>query len=283
MSSPPSRRTVIGLGGAAEEGGDRGAAGAGARGERLPHPALEDPRPHRRAVDADERDVGAVRETAPCSTRSPARSRARSSSSTSSPTSITHCGLPTLTCWKPHSRPSDSSVPRAVGGPGREVGRADRGAAERHRDLVRARDRRRHLPRLGEDRERVGVGPAGGAQVEHRLAGAVARELGLRAVGVEDPQLGHVALVGGLAEQQDAVGADPEVGLADAPDPLLGELPGQRRRLDDDVVVAERLPLLELHLGANPSRATRRSRPRPRRRLGPCGRSARRPPSAASR
>ena len=31
-------------------------------GERLPHPALEDPRAHRRAVDADERHVGAVRE-----------------------------------------------------------------------------------------------------------------------------------------------------------------------------------------------------------------------------
>ena len=61
-SSPPSSSTVIGLGAPREEGGDRGPAGAGARGERLPHPALEDPRPHPRPVDADEGDVGAVRE-----------------------------------------------------------------------------------------------------------------------------------------------------------------------------------------------------------------------------
>ena len=39
---------------AAQEGGDRGAAGARAGGERLPHPALEDPRPHPAAVDAQK-------------------------------------------------------------------------------------------------------------------------------------------------------------------------------------------------------------------------------------
>ena len=58
------------------------------------------------------------------------------------------------------------------------------------------------------------------AQVEDRLAGAVARQLGLGAVGVEDPQLGDVAVVRGRREQQDAVGADAEMRLADAPDPL---------------------------------------------------------------
>src|SRR5436853_2773799 len=47
---------------AAEEGGDGGTAGAGAGGERLPHPALEDPRPHPVAVDREEADVGAVGE-----------------------------------------------------------------------------------------------------------------------------------------------------------------------------------------------------------------------------
>src|SRR6185312_88425 len=34
----------------------------GPRGERLPHAALEDPRPHAAAVDRQEADVGAVRE-----------------------------------------------------------------------------------------------------------------------------------------------------------------------------------------------------------------------------
>ena len=41
----------------------------------------------------------------------------RSRSSTSSPTSITHCGLPTFTCWKRHSRPADSIVPVPSPGP----------------------------------------------------------------------------------------------------------------------------------------------------------------------
>ena len=59
------------------------------------------------------------------------------------------------------------------------------------------------------------VGPARLAQVEDRLAGAVAGELGLGTVGVEDPQLGDVALVVARREQQDAVGADPEVRIAD--------------------------------------------------------------------
>src|SRR5215213_10562442 len=51
------------LGGrAAEEGGDGGAAGSGAGGERLSHTPLEDPRPHPIALDREERDVGAIRE-----------------------------------------------------------------------------------------------------------------------------------------------------------------------------------------------------------------------------
>src|SRR5207342_963914 len=47
---------------AAQEGGHSGAARPGARGERLPHAALEDPRPHPAAVDPQEGDVGAVGE-----------------------------------------------------------------------------------------------------------------------------------------------------------------------------------------------------------------------------
>src|SRR4051812_17830950 len=49
-------------GSATEEGGDGGTAGAGARGERLPHATLEDPRPHPIALDGEEGDVGAVGE-----------------------------------------------------------------------------------------------------------------------------------------------------------------------------------------------------------------------------
>ena len=52
-------------------------------------------------------------------------------------------------------------------------------------------DRRADLAGGGLDRERVGVGPAAAAQVQDRLARAVAGQLGLRAVGVEDPQPGH--------------------------------------------------------------------------------------------
>ena len=52
------------------------------------------------------------------------------------------------------------------------------------------------------------------------------------------------------------------MGLADPPDPLRGQLPGQRVALDDDVVVAERLPLLEPHRrpGYPRSEQPRRSR-----------------------
>ena len=53
--------------------------------------------------------------------------------------------------------------------------------------------------------KRVRVGPAAAAQVEDRLAGAVARQLRLRAVGVEDPQPSHEPGLVGRGQQQDAV------------------------------------------------------------------------------
>ena len=81
------------------------------------------------------------------------------------------------------------------------------------------------------------------AQVEQRLAGAVARQLGLRAVGVVDPQPRDVAGLVGGREREHAVGADAEVPVAQGAH-LVGVDAG---RLDDEVVVAERLPLLELH------------------------------------
>src|ERR687894_489021 len=83
--------------------------------------------------------------------------------------------------------------------------------------------------------------------VHDRLAHAVAGQLGLRAVGVVDHDLGHEAALLRLAHEQDAVRAHPGVPRADAPDPLTGELERKVPLLDDDVVVAERLPLLEAH------------------------------------
>ena len=256
VSSPPSSSTVIGLARAAQDGRHGGAAGAGARRERLPHPALEDPRPHRAALGRR------VNETLVRFGNSSCRSiagpiAARSSSSSSSPTSITHCGLPIETCWKSHVAPAGARACRGRRGRPRD----SRPSAVEARPIAieavfGAGDRRlsRSPPRCV-DRERVGVGPAAAAQVEHRLARAVSRQLGLRAVGVEDPQLGDVvAASSGAREQQDAVGADAEVGLADPPDPLLGQLPGQLVGLDDQVVVAEGLPLLEAHRSTQPSR-----------------------------
>ena len=95
------------------------------------------------------------------------------------------------------------------------------------------------------DREAVLVGPAPAAEVEDRLTGAVARQLGLGAVGVEDPQVGHICGVARRGEQQHAVGEDPEVPLAHAPDARGGQLEGELIPLEDQIVVAEGLPLLE--------------------------------------
>ncbi len=65
------------------------------------------------------------------------------------------------------------------------------------------------------DREGVGVGPTVTAQVEDRLPRPVARELGLGAVRIEDPQRGDELGVVAAREQQHPVGADPEVRIAE--------------------------------------------------------------------
>ena len=198
----------------------------------------------------------------------------RSSSSSSSPTTIAHCGLPIETCWNSHSRPPALERPPAVLAAGGEVLGGGRGPAHVDRAGQLAGDRRPDRPGDGADRELVLVGPAVAAQVEDRLAGAVAGELGLGAVGVEDPQLGDELRVLAAREQQDPVGADPEMRVAEPLDPLRGQLPGQPLCLEDQVVVAQRLPLLEFHgAAAYSAEGGDDLARRPRRRRGRCGRS----------
>ena len=81
-------------------------------------------------------------------------------------------------------------------------------------------------------------------------------------------------------EQQDAVGADAEVRVAEPPDPRRRQLPRQLARLDDQVVVAERLPFLER--ASRPARSLQRGRQLVGR--APAGvERARRRPACASR
>ncbi len=74
------------------------------------------------------------------------------------------------------------------------------------------------------------LGPAAVAQVEDRLARAVARQLGLRAVGVEDPQARDEARLVGRRELEHAVGADAEVAVAQAAARAGRELNGSSSR-----------------------------------------------------
>ena len=125
--------------------------------------------------------------------------------------------------------------------------RAQRRAA--HVDAARrlGEDRRPDLARDRLDRELARVGPARAAQVEDRLAGAVAAELGLRAVGVEDLQARDVAGLAGRVEHEHAVGADAGVAVAQGADRIGLQRRVQPGSLDDHVVVAQGLPLLEAH------------------------------------
>ena len=111
-------------------------------------------------------------------------------------------------------------------------------------------DRRSDLAGRGLDRERSRVGPATPAEVQDRLAAAVARQLRLGAVRVEDPQPSDVAGLVRLREQQDPVGGHARVRRADRAHAGRRQLERQRGGLDDHVVVAERVPLLELHARA---------------------------------
>ena len=109
---------------------------------------------------------------------------------------------------------------------GRVVRRRRARAAHVQRARVRPGDVRADLAGAGLDREAVAVGPAVAAQEHGGLARPVARQAGLRAVGVEDPQPCHEARLVGLGEQQDAVRSDAGVDVADALDALRRQLDG---------------------------------------------------------
>lgn len=96
---------------------------------------------------------------------------------------------------------------------------------------------------VGGDSEVEGgwVGGGGGSDVEGYAAEAVAAHLGTGAVGVEDD---HLGVFGGVwGDEEDAVGADAEVAVADGLNELRGE--GLGGALDEDEVVAESVVLGE--------------------------------------
>ena len=193
-SSPPSSSTVTGL------RAPSSTAATAAPDAPVPRTASPPPRArrfapargHRRPPGRTTRWCGSG--TARCA-RSAARSPPGPGSSSPSSTRIAHCGLPMLTCWNSNSRPSAVTVPRPSSPPDGKSGRAQPRAPHLHPARARGRDRRAHLAGRGLDRELVAVGPPLTAQVQDRLAHAVARQLRLRSVGIEDPQARDEALV----------------------------------------------------------------------------------------
>ena len=208
-SSPPSRRTVTGLSPPRRTWATAAPRGAGAGGQRLPHPALEDPRADDPgATLADERDVRAVREQLVVLDRR-GRSRAGRAPRARRRRRSRTAGCRSTTCWKRHSRPPAVSSPRRRRRR-REVARAQPRAAHVDRAGRRAGDRRPDLARRRLDRERVAsVQPA-------RRRYMIASRAPLPDSSASEPsglkirsRATKPALVG-LGEQQHAVGADAE-------------------------------------------------------------------------
>ena len=106
------------------------------------------------------------------------------------------------------------------------------------------------LPGRGLNGEGIALRPAVAAQVENRLASPVTGQRGLGSVGVEDLQPSDVTALARFGQQEDPVGEDPRVGGAQRSDAGGREGERQRGSLEDEVVVAEGLPLLEEHGGA---------------------------------
>ena len=133
-------------------------------------------------------------------------------------------------------------VVRAVEGGLADVDR-DRLAVDRGGD----RAPRRHELELAE--------PVAGGDVPGGDARAVSGELGVGSVGVQDPH-------GRPVDDEDAVRACAEIGMADPRDPGRGHLEGRIGRLDDEVGVPGAVPLPEFHRRQDIHRPTCRA-PRP--------------------
>ena len=100
---------------AAHKGRNRGAACAGARRERLPHPALEDPCAHPEPSIRMNETLVRLGKSSERSIAGPIAPRSRSSSS--SPASITHWGLPIDDVLEAPLAPAGVERARAVGPP----------------------------------------------------------------------------------------------------------------------------------------------------------------------
>ena len=94
-----------------------------------------------------------------------------------------------------------------------------------------------------------------GQQVAGGDAGAVARELRLAPVGVQDP---HPGRPGGGADHEDPVAAGAQIGMTDPLRAGRRQLERQIGLLDDQVGVADPVPLLEPHRGRRIPAANRR-------------------------
>ena len=120
VSSPPSSSTVIGLA--------RHARNAATAAPLAPVPdesVSPTPRSKIRArtvePSARQNETFVRFGKSSCSPRSPGPNAPGRAPRGRPPTSIAHCGFPTLTCWNAHSRPADVHGPGAVVGPGRVV------------------------------------------------------------------------------------------------------------------------------------------------------------------
>ena len=186
-SSPPSRCDGHGAVAAAQHARDGGAASRRCRRTASPPPRARRsargsrPSPSR----APERDVRAVREELGVGLDRRADRRA-GRAPRARPSHLDRAlRVADRQCWN-----GELARPRPPAPSRRPLGKSVEAAGAAHVDAAggRAGDRGPDLAGGGLDRERVGVGPAVAAQVHDRLARAVAGQLGLRAVGVEDPQ-----------------------------------------------------------------------------------------------
>src|SRR5262245_31878641 len=207
--------------------GDGGSRGTRTRGQRLAHSAFEDAGADGMRVElGPERDVGAIGEDRRVLDAWADLLQVDRVRVVDADRALRVADLDVL-----EREALDGSS--AVFGSLREVLALELRAA--HVDAAGGRpgDRGPDLPGERLDAERVRLGPAVAAQVHDRLAGAVAGQLRLAAVGVEDAQAGDVAGLVGRREQEHAVASRTEVRVAQPSDLLRVEFGA----LEDEVVV----------------------------------------------